>query len=682
MRPSKHIAIIAFLLIVITGTFGLQSTNVGASGAIISGVVRDESGAGIGGVQVLSDNGATNYTGVRITTTNSDGSFTISDVQSGLNHLRASISGKAAAHYWNFDVQADQVYSGLEFNLRPGGGSISGRVSDAEGQGLSEAEVNIFEMTSLGFDNGAWAYTTTDVEGNFVTDSLTEGGLATGSYLVMVTAAVSARQENVQVDAGQETSEVNLMFHSGEGTISGRVVEAATNQPIVGARVVADNNIIQSEGVSDDDGYYRLNSFTTSGYNIFVSKDGFANSHVYGVLVTDGFETSGVDFSLSAQIGQISGRVTTLEGEPLAGVELLADSIEGDGFGNGVSDSNGIYLIENLEPMMYLVHASHPDFSNINIESQVQEGSTTTGVDFYLSTATGGVSGRIMINGEPAQMASIYVNARDCTWTCTYGNSVSDESGYYSVGNLPSGEFDVHVSGVPGFINQVRYQIDIGNDFINGVDFNLANGDGFVEGLVKDVEGNLIEGAKVQFFQLSNPGTWIDVSSDKNGYFSATGLWAGDYHVYGDHVDFPAVILSYVPIPEQVPTQIDLVFGQERSLVVDPPRVAAMLVGDQTTTELVKIDVLAGGPAIWTARSNADWLLLGESGDSQYASGVTGQDGLMLSFSPSKVDYGIFSTDVLISAADAYPTTIQVTLTKLDPDTMSLVYLPLIEVGH
>ena len=54
----------------------------------------------------------------------------------------------------------------------------------------------------------------------------------------------------------------------------------------------------------------------------------------------------------------------------------------------------------------------------------------------------------------------------------------------------------------------------------------------------------------------------------------------------------------------------------------------------------------------------------------------------MLSFSPSKVDYGIFSTDVLISAADAYPTTIQVTLTKLDPDTMSLVYLPLIEVGH
>lgn len=682
MSSSKHISIIAILLIIITGTFGLQRSNVGAAGAFISGVVRDESGAGIGGVEVVSDNGAPKYTGIRITTTNPDGSFTLVDVQSGLNHLRASVSGRAAAHYWNFEVQADQVYSGINFVLRPGGGSISGRVSDAQGQGMPEAEVNIFEMTSLGFDNGTWAYTTTDVDGYFVSDALTEGGLATGRYLVMVTAAVSARQENVQVVAGQETSGVSLTFHSGEGTISGRIVEAATNQPVVGARVVADNTLIQSEGLSDDQGYYRLNGFTTSGYNVLVTNNGFANTHAYGVLVTDGFETSGVDFSLSAQIGQISGRVTTLEGEPLAGVALLADSNEGDGFGNGVSDSNGNFLIENLEPMMYLVHTSHPDYANVNVEAQVQEGSTTIGIDFHLSTTTGGIGGRVMMDGQPAPLATIYVNGRDCTWSCTYGYGVTDENGYYTVWNLLSGEVDVHVSGVPGYINQVRYQIDLGNDFINGVDFNLTNGNGFVEGFVKDVDGNLVEGAKIQFFQLSNPGVWVVVTSDNYGYYSAAGLWSGDYHVYGDHVNFPAVILSYVPIPEQIPTQIDLVFGQERSLVADPSRVAVMLEGDQTANKLVKIDVLAGGPAIWMAESSAEWLLLGESGETYQASGLTGQDGLLLRFSPSKADYGIFTTDVLLTAVDAYPTTIQVTLTKLDPDTMSLEYLPLVEFGH
>ena len=54
----------------------------------------------------------------------------------------------------------------------------------------------------------------------------------------------------------------------------------------------------------------------------------------------------------------------------------------------------------------------------------------------------------------------------------------------------------------------------------------------------------------------------------------------------------------------------------------------------------------------------------------------------MLRFSPSKVDYGIYTTDVLLTAADAHPTTIQVTLTNLDPDTMSFMYFPLVEVDH
>ena len=107
-----------------------------------------------------------------------------------------------------------------------------------------------------------------------------------------------------------------------------------------------------------------------------------------------------------------------------------------------------------------------------------------------------------------------------------------------------------------------------------------------------------------------------------------------------------------------------------------------MLEGDQTANKLVKIDVLSGGPAIWTAKSSAEWVLLGESGEDYQASGLTGQDGLLLRFSPSKTDYGIFTTDVLLTAVDAYSTTIQVTLTKLDPDTMGLVYLPLVEFGH
>jgi len=682
MRLRKQIFIIAVLLFAITASFGLEFSNVGAAGATISGVVRDASGVALGGVQVLSDNGEPNFEGIRTTTTNPDGSYTLMDVQGGTNHLRAFISGLAASHYWNFEVEEDQVYGGVDFVLRPGGGYISGRVLDAQGDGLSQAEVSILENTSQGFDNGAWAYATTDEQGYFLTDPAKEGGLPTGTYLVLVQDAVSARKDNVFVVAGQETTEVNLIFHSGDGMIRGRIVEAATNQPIAAATVFADNGLIQTEGISDADGYYRLGGLTTGGYNVVVSKIGFATVHEYDVLVTDGYETSGVVFYLDDEIGQISGRVTTLDGEPLAGAALLADSIEGNGFGNSVSDSNGYYLIKDLAPMSYVVHASHPAYASLNVKALVQPGTTTPGIDIRLGSASGRISGRVTKDGQPAPLANIYANERGCDITCAYGYGIADGDGNYFIDNLLPGVYDVHVSGVPGYTNQVRYLVDLDDGSVNGIDFNLTNGDSTVEGIAKDVNGNLLMGARIQFFQVSNPGVWGFVTSDQFGYFSATGLWAGDYHIYGEHINFPMVILSYIPVPEGDPSQIELVFGQERALAVNPPKVSVSLEGNQKISKVVLIDVLAGGPAEWTAQSNVNWLFLGSSGESQDASGLTGQDGLVLRFDPTMVEFGRYTTEVQISAPDTLPTSLPVTLTKLDPDAISLIYLPLVEGSH
>lgn len=682
MRLRKRIFIIAVLLFAITASFGLEFSKVGAAGATISGVVRDASGVALGGVQVLSDNGEPNFEGIRTTTTNPDGSYILMDVQVGTNHLRAFVSGLAASHYWNFEIEEDQVYGGVDFVLRPGGGYISGRVLDAQGVGISQAEVSILENTSQGFDNGAWSYTTTDEEGYFLTDPAKEGGLPTGTYLVLVQDAVSARKDNVIVVAGQETTEVNLTFHSGDGMIRGRIVDAATNQPIAGATVWADNGLIQTEGISDADGYYRLGGLTTGGYNVVVSKIGFANVHEYDVLVTDGYETSGVVFYLDDEIGQISGRVTTLDGEPLAGVALLADSIEGNGFGHSVSDNNGYYLIEDLAPMSYVVHASYPAYASLNVKALVQPGTTTPGIDIRLGSASGRLSGRVTKDGQSAPLANIYANERGCDTTCAYGYGIADGDGNYFIDNLLPGVYDVHVSGVPGYTNQVRYLVDLEDGSVNGIDFNLTNGDSTVEGIAKDVNGNLIMGARIQFFQVSNPGVWGFVTSDQFGYFSATGLWAGDYHIYGEHINFPTVILSYIPVPEGDPSQIELVFGQERALAVNPPEISVSLEGNQKISKVVLIDVLAGGPAEWTAQSNVNWLYLGASGESQEASGLTGQDGLVLRFDPTMVEFGRYTTEVQISAPDTLPTSLPVTLTKLDPNAISLIYLPLVEGRH
>jgi hypothetical protein len=95
----------------------------------------------------------------------------------------------------------------------------------------------------------------------------------------------------------------------------------------------------------------------------------------------------------------------------------------------------------------------------------------------------------------------------------------------------------------------------------------------------------------------------------------------------------------------------------------------------------VLLDVTSGESAGWTAQSNAAWLLLGTAGESYEDSGRTGIDGLILRFDPARVPYGRHTTEVLVTAPDALPTAVQVTMVKFDPDLVHQVFLPMVGGG-
>jgi len=570
MSLFKRVFTFTMLLFLLLVAQGFNRSAVNASGASIQGFVRDAAGDGIGGVQVLSDNGAPDFAGVRITTTNPDGSFNLKDVQSGANHLRAFLDGLAAAHYWNVYVEAGQTYPGVEFILRPGGGSISGWVSDSDGQGVADVVVNVLEYTDLGFNNGAWSTIETDAEGNFKTNPNLTGGLPTGRYLVMAMSSVVARQENVLVTEDQDTPGIHLLLQSSSGSISGRILDVDRQVPLSGATIFADNGVLQATGNSNEQGEYSLHGLSTSGYNVVVTTPGYANAHSYNISVTDGYETAGVDFPLTRRMGKISGRIQTLDGKPLVGIYLLADSNVGNGYGSTVSDENGYYQIDNLAPMVYVVHASHPGYANLSREVLVQEGKTSQNIDFEMSTASGGISGKVSKDGQPVPLANIYVNSRSDDLYSFDGNAVTDEQGNYVINHLPPGQYDVHVAAVPGYVNQVRYEVVVEDEVVPGIDFKIVNGNSFIDGYVKDITGNPIPGAMIHLFQLSNPGTWATITTDHDGYYAVGILWAGDYHVYAAHSDFEQVVKPYVQLSGDVPTQVDIILGQEWNRIYFP----------------------------------------------------------------------------------------------------------------
>lgn len=672
---KKRIALLFIpVMLFLALLWGNSATIVKASGATLSGRVVDENGNGIGGAQILSHEGSSTYP---TTLSDSSGYFTLHGVLPGSNHLQASLSGsnRAYAHYWGFLVSEGGNYSGVNFTLRPGGGTISGRVVDGSGKGVPGAQINVFEQTAQGFNNGAWAATTTDGNGYFATSATNAPGpgLPTGNYTILVnkTGMPNVLLQNVPVTAGSATADIVISMLTGNGVISGRVTDLGSGAGVSGAEIYVDNGVVQVSVFSDSNGYYNAGNLPSGGYHVVVSKAEFASAHRYGVLVGDGSTTSGVDFALSRQKGQISGRVTNAQGQPIIGANVMADSDQGNGFGSTTTNGNGEYTLTNMAPMLYYVHAEAPGYAALIQMAQVNDGATTSGINFALGAPGGGISGRVTKDGQPAPMASIIANSSEGSTQLYYRSAVTDADGNYSLPNLPSGQYDVHVSDVPGYTNQVRYQVQVSGGVVGGINFNLVRGSATVAGRVTGANGNPVAGATIQLFEQRNPGSWGRAVSDSNGYYLMEGLTPGMYTLYADHFDYPQVMMTDVAVPSE---QVDVVMGSSRALRSTPPDTGVMIERDGSAMTSLRINVTSGSKTTWTATTTVDWLLLGESGNNHKASGQTGEN-LTLRFDSRNVGYGTHVTNVELTAPDASPITIQVTMIKVR--SLTNLYFPL-----
>lgn len=89
---------------------------------------------------------------------------------------------------------------------------------------------------------------------------------------------------------------------AGFGEINGRVIEAATGEPVVGAYIFVevDSNIIY-QGVSDIDGYYTIKPIQNGTYDVRVSSLTFAQELLREVSITDG-QIRMLDFKLNVNV--------------------------------------------------------------------------------------------------------------------------------------------------------------------------------------------------------------------------------------------------------------------------------------------------------------------------------------------------------------------------------------------
>ncbi|MCH7653056.1 MAG: carboxypeptidase regulatory-like domain-containing protein, partial [Chloroflexi bacterium] len=541
-----------------------------SSGGSISGIVTDGTDP-IANVEVWAES----YdccAGGNGTQTASDGTYTISGLAPGDYRVQIFINGgNFSGEFYNdtrdwfladrVSVNADQTTASIDFVL-DAGGSISGTVTNSNGDPISNADVWAETYDCCG-GNG----TRTDSNGDY-----TISGLATGSYRVQVNVFDGdysgefydnttdwGLATEVAVTAGQTTSLIDFVLGAG-GTISGTVTNGS-GDPVANADIWANSfDCCGGNGTrTKSDGTYKISGLAPGNYRVqvYVSDQNLAGEFYNNkadwdsadaVVVTSGQTTSSVDFVLASG-GSISGTILDSNTDPIANADVWVSSFDNSGgFGWGRTYSDGTYTISGLLPGTYRVEVSaegkiHTLYDGTSSWEDatavtVLSDQTTLNIDFTLGNG-GTVTGTVR-DGVGDPVANAEVNASSYDGAGGWGWTQTASDGTFTIDGLATGDYRLQ-AGAPQdgltyeFYNETsdwnsaaRVSVTDGVTTPN-IDFTLGGG-GTVTGTVTDGAGD----------PVANAWVWADLydccggngaSTASDGTYSIPGLTPGDYRV-------------------------------------------------------------------------------------------------------------------------------------------------------
>ena len=285
---------------------GVMTKNVDIAldrSAIISGTVTDSvTTAVLEGITIYALTPSGGF--ITAATTNSSGKYTLNtDLGTGTYNVSALFpTNYLPKTVGNFAVVAGNQYT-VNMALDKSG-IISGRIT----HGTSGAPLSNALVTAIGGSFVGYAYTNST--GYYrITD-----GLGTATYLVYASYGDGLTpMPGVGVTQGQETGNINLQVTpSPSGTITGRVTNATSGNPIESASVNAEGDNGAGFAVTNSTGHYMIDTgLATETYNVTVEALGFVQQS-QNVSVAINQVTSNVNFQLQTKAsGRISGRVQT-----------------------------------------------------------------------------------------------------------------------------------------------------------------------------------------------------------------------------------------------------------------------------------------------------------------------------------------------------------------------------------
>ncbi len=386
--------------------------------------------------------------------------------------------------------------------LAPVDREISGRVLDARGEPVPDAEVTI---TSIGLEPDALqpdairllaasrdSRTSTDESGRFRLSGLTDG-----EYRLEITApeGASARHDVMAPSEG-----IDLVVHDEKSIVAaGRVT--SSGKPIAGAWILVSGQ--RGRARTGEAGDFRielsLRGSPAEMVTFTARKEGYVDAETSFRLADLGQrEDLAFEFELepAGELAEVSGRLTDSTGTAVAGETVFLRSAETGLRYQGVSAADGSYRIDDVLTGVYRLwvypRGGHRD--EVIDTLDVRPGANR--VDLVLEAlGSGALSGTLVdADGDPVPRFTFTVRS-----TLSFASSVvgtTDDRGRFRLQSVPSGNLVLETRTIPRVrVHGIRLE-DGGEATVR---VPLGFGDRTLRGRVVSGAGRGVPGAHVSF---------------------------------------------------------------------------------------------------------------------------------------------------------------------------------------
>ncbi|HSR98653.1 MAG TPA: carboxypeptidase-like regulatory domain-containing protein, partial [Kofleriaceae bacterium] len=497
----------------------------------ISGAIHDEAGAPIARANVcanaIDQALSASLRALRCAATDERGHYKVAELVAARYVVHVSARQFRPAAYYptpgvdnhSFPLTPGENRTGVDVEMKRGGAEVSGTVSDASGGPLARVQIEVSRNNS----SHVAAAADTDEQGRFSVwvdrGPLTLRARADGYAPAEQSVRAPGRYEIVLTPAS---------------SIAGRVLDAATGEPVAGAHVelvAEDHEKFPASEATDAQGAFRVEQLLPGRYTATATAEGRYGRGEGSLLVGLGQQLDGAVVRLFPA-HRVTGKVVvagTGERCPDATVLLRPpghpdDSIE-------TTERDGWWVADSVQPGTYQPGIYCTGYARREPYAQIIVGNEdVTGLQWEVDPGAR-IRGKVVTrSGDPIDGVEIWlrrVTGNDAGFS---GTARSGRDGRYEAGGLKPGTYRLSTQSDRGVAPPEGYSVTVAEGATAERDLVLDD-TGTLAGTVVDSAGVPVPDVRVFASGSAQSMFSNDATSDVDGGFTLDGMPPGAYRI-------------------------------------------------------------------------------------------------------------------------------------------------------